>query len=59
MNKFFPFWQEIRKLLVDRGDGTFAERVEAYPPKVLMTDSDGAYSRIRVDVGHDWFFRWA
>lgn len=52
----FPFWQEVRKLLVDRGDGTHAERVEAYPPKVLMTDSDGPYARVRVDVGQTGFF---
>lgn len=52
----FPFWQEVRKLLVDRGDGTHAERVEAYPPKVLMTDDDGTYARVRVDVGQTGFF---
>ena len=52
----FPFWQEVRKLLVDRGDGTHAERVEAYPPKVLMTDDDGDYARVRVDVGQTGFF---
>lgn len=34
----FPFGQEIRKLLVDRQDGTYAERVEAYPPKFLLTN---------------------
>lgn len=56
MNIKFPFWQEIRKLLVDRGDGTHAERVEAYPPKVLMTDGDGPYARMRVDVGQTGFF---
>lgn len=49
-NKLFPFWQELRKLLIDRNDGTFAERVEAYPPKVLMTDGDGTNARLRVDV---------
>ncbi len=52
----FPFWQEVRKLLVDRLDGTHAERVEAYPPKVLMTDGDGPYARVRVDVGQTGFF---
>jgi hypothetical protein len=51
----FPFWQEVRKLLVDRQDGTYAERVEAYPPKVLMTDADGAYARMRVDVANTGF----
>ena len=52
----FPFWQEVRKLLVDRQDGTYAERVEAYPPSKLMTDSDGDYARLRVDVGQTGFF---
>ncbi len=28
-NQFFPFWQGLRKLLVDMGDGTHAERVVA------------------------------
>lgn len=28
MNKAFPFWQGLRKLLVDKGDGTHAERVD-------------------------------
>lgn len=56
MNIKFPFWQEVRKLLVDRGDGTYAERVEAYPPTVLMTDNDGPYARMRVDVGQTGFF---
>lgn len=52
----FPFWQEVRKLLIDRQDGTYAERVEAYPPIKLMTDSDGVYSRLRVDVAQTGFF---
>ena len=52
----FPFWQEVRKLLVDRQDGTYAERVEAYPPVKLMSDADGEYSRLRVDVGQTGFF---
>ena len=50
------FWQEIAKRLIDRQDGTYAERVEAYPPKVLMTDGDGPYARVRVDVGQTGFF---
>jgi hypothetical protein len=57
MNIRFPFWQEVRKLLVDRQDGTHAERVEAYPPVKLMTDDDGDYARLRVDVGQTGF--WA
>jgi len=56
MNIKFPFWQSVRKLLTDMGDGTHAERVEAYPPKVLMTDDDGDYARMRVDVGQTGFF---
>lgn len=50
------FWQEITKRLVDRSDGTWAERVEAYPPAKLMTDSDGDYARLRVDAGQTGFF---
>ena len=56
MNIRFPFWQQVRKLLVNRHDGTYAERVEAYPPKVLMTDDDGQYARLRVDPGQTGFF---
>ena len=56
-NIAFRFWQDITKLLVDRQDGTWAERVEAYPPKVLMTDGDGTYARLRVDVSQTGF--WA
>lgn len=51
------FWQDIAKRLVDRNDGTWMERVEAYPPAKLMTDNDGAYSRLRVDVAQTSF--WA
>lgn len=57
MNVKWPFWQNLFKLLVDRGDGTHAERVEAYPPAKLMTDGDGDYARLRVDVGQTGF--WA
>lgn len=56
MNINFPFWQQVRKLLVDMGDGTYAERVEAYPTKKLLTDDDGDYARLRVDVGQTGFF---
>lgn len=52
----FRFWQEKEKLLVDMGDGTHAERIEAYPPKKFLTDGDGAYARMRVDVGQTGFF---
>lgn len=56
MNKVFFAWQELKKLLVDMQDGTHAERIEAYPPKVLMTDGNGQYARLRVDVGQTGFF---
>lgn len=56
MNVKWPFWQNLFKLLVDRGDGTHAERIEAYPPAKLMTDADGPYARMRVDVGQTGFF---
>jgi len=56
MNVKWPFWQNLFKLLVDRGDGTHAERVEAYPPAKLMTDGDGEHARLRVDVGQTGFF---
>lgn len=56
MNIKWPFWQNLFKLLVDRGDGTHAERVEAYPPAKLMTDGDGDYARLRVDVGETHFW---
>ena len=49
-----PFNEDF--LIVDRGDGTYASRVEAYPPKILMTDDDGDYARVRVDVGQTGFF---
>lgn len=56
MNIKFPFWKQVRKLLVDMNDGTYAERVEAYPTKKLLTDGDGDYARLRVDVGQTGFF---
>lgn len=43
-------------ILVDMEDGTWCERVEAYPPIKLMTDDNGPYSRVRVDVGQTGFF---
>lgn len=56
MNIKWPYWQNLFKLLVDRGDGTHAERVEAYPPAKLMTDGDGTYARLRVDPGQTNFW---
>ena len=42
--------------LIDMGDGSWCERVEAHPPIKLMTDDNGPYSRVRVDVGQTGFF---
>ena len=55
-DKIFRVLGNTVKKLIDRGDGTHAERVEAYPPVKLMTDSDGDYARMRVDVGQTGFF---
>ena len=55
-NIAFRFWQDITKALVDHADGTWKERVEAYPPVRLMTDNDGPFARLRVDVGQTGFF---
>lgn len=40
----------------DKLDTTYALVVEAYPPRKLMTDRDGASSRLRVDPGSTGFF---
>ena len=56
-DKIFRVLGNTVKKLIDRGDGTHAERVEAYPPIKLMTDGDGDFSRLRVDVGQTNF--WA
>lgn len=56
MNIKWPFWQNLFKLLIDRGDGTHAERVEAYPPVKLLTDGDGDFARLRVDAGQTNFW---
>lgn len=55
-DKFYRALENAIKMLVDRGDGTHAERIEAYPPKVLMTDQDGNYARLRVDSGQTNFW---
>lgn len=49
-----PFDEDMR--LVDMGDGTFAQRVEAHPPVKLMTNDNDGYARLRVDVGQTGFF---
>ena len=56
-DKIFRVLGNTVKKLIDRGDGTHAERVEAYPPIKLMTDGDGDFARMRVDVGQTNF--WA
>lgn len=48
--------QVLDTKLIDFGDGTFALRIEAYPPKRLMTDKDGSSARLRVDPGQTGFF---
>ena len=55
-DKIFRVLGNTVKKLIDRGDWTHAERVEAYPPVKLMTVGDGDYSRMRVDVGQTGFF---
>ncbi len=53
----FPFWQEVRKLLVDMRDGTYAERVEASPPAKLQTEGgDSEFDRLKVTVDRSCFF---
>jgi hypothetical protein len=53
----FPFWQNVRKLLVDMRDGTYAERVEAFPPAKLQTEGgDSEFDRLKVAVGRSCFF---
>ena len=49
-------YDKVDKRLIDMGDGTFAERVEAYPPLKMLTDDNGEYARLRVDVGQTGFF---
>lgn len=55
-DKIFRVLGNTVKKLVDRNDGTHAERVEAYPPAKLMTDNDGDYARLRVDAGQTNFW---
>jgi len=57
MNVKFPFWQDVRKLLVDRQDGTYAERVEAYPPvKLLSEGGESEFDRLKVTVDRSCFY---
>ena len=50
----FPYWDSKRKMLVDMGDGSHAERVLAHPPLSMITDPD--YPRLRVEVAQTGFF---
>lgn len=51
------FWQDISKLLVDRGDNTWAERVEAYPPIKLLTEGgESEFDRLKVTVDRSCFY---
>lgn len=43
-------------ILIDMQDGTWCERVEAHPPIKLLTDGNGEYARLRVDVGQTHFW---
>ena len=49
-----PFNEDMK--LIDMQDGTFAERVEAHPPIKLLTDENGEFARLRVDVAQTGFF---
>lgn len=49
-------YDKVDKRLIDMEDGTYAERVEAHPPLKLLTDENGEYARLRVDVGQTGFF---
>jgi hypothetical protein len=50
-----PFDEDMK--LIDMQDGTYCERVEAHPPLKLLTDENGDYARLRVDVSETSF--WA
>ena len=61
MNRLFPFWQELRKNLIDMGDGSFAERVDSRPSADLLTSNNPpavrsamvmASGRVMVDDAH-------
>lgn len=49
-----PFNEDMK--LIDMQDGTFAERVEAHPPIKLLTDENGEFARLRVDVAQTGLF---
>lgn len=42
--------------LIDMGDTTFANRVEAHPPLRLMTENLNSFARLKVDVARSCFF---
>lgn len=52
-----PEGTRIFQRMVDMGDGTHAIQYIAQPPFDMLTDGgDGAYRRLRVDVGQTGFF---
>ena len=53
----FPFWQDLRKLLVSKQDGSYAEQVEACPPDRLLTEGgNNPFDRLKVTVDRSCFF---
>jgi hypothetical protein len=56
-NVKFPFWQDLRKLLISKQDGSYAEQVEACPPDRLLTEGGNSqYDRLKVTLGRSCFF---
>ena len=58
-NIVWRYWRDVAKLLVDRLDGTYAERIEAYPPIKLLTDNDGGNSDERGLPAGTYYIRLA
>lgn len=56
INLLCGFGNTLKTKFIDKGNGTFAPLVEAYPPSKLMTDGDGPSARLRVDSGSTGFF---
>lgn len=50
------FSGQLKQRYKDKGDGTYVQVLEAYPPTKLMTDDDGVSARLRVDNGSTGFF---
>lgn len=52
-----PADERIIQKMIDMGDGTYALQTVSHPPFDMLTDGgDGAYRRLRVDVGQTGFF---